>query len=57
MRQGDTALVADPGYYNLFGILRLHGVRIIGVPRKPDGPDIDALDRLASVHQPKIYFT
>ena len=57
MRQGDTALVDDPGYYNLFGILRLHGVRIIGVPRKPDGPDIDALDRLAAQHQPKIYFT
>ena len=57
MRPGDTALVDDPGYYNLFGILRLHGVRIIGVPRKPDGPDIDALERLAAEHQPKIYFT
>jgi DNA-binding transcriptional MocR family regulator len=57
MRQGDTALVDDPGYYNLFGILRLHGVRTIGVPRKTDGPDIDALDRLAAQHRPKIYFT
>ena len=57
MRQGDTALVDDPGYYNLFGILRLHGVRTIGVPRKPDVPDIDALDRLAAQHRPKIYFT
>jgi DNA-binding transcriptional MocR family regulator len=54
---GDAVLVDDPGYYNLFGILHLHGVRIVGVPRKPDGPDIDALDRLASLHQPKIYFT
>ena len=26
MKQGDTALVDDPGYYNLFGILRLHGI-------------------------------
>jgi DNA-binding transcriptional MocR family regulator len=57
MKPGDTALVDDPGYYNLFGILRLHGVQIIGVPRKPDGPDIEALERLALQHQPKIYFT
>jgi DNA-binding transcriptional MocR family regulator len=57
MKPGDTALVDDPGYYNLFGILRLHGVQIIGVPRKPDGPDIEALERLAVQHQPKIYFT
>jgi DNA-binding transcriptional MocR family regulator len=52
---GDTALVDDPGYYNLFGILRLHGVHVVGVPRKSEGPDIDALERLATQHQPKMY--
>jgi DNA-binding transcriptional MocR family regulator len=57
IKPGDAALVDDPGYYNLFGILRLHGAQIIGVPRKPDGPDIDALERLAAQHQSKIYFT
>jgi DNA-binding transcriptional MocR family regulator len=54
---GDTALVDDPGYYNLFANLRLQGVRLIGVPRRADGPDVDALDRLAAEHQPKVYFT
>lgn len=57
MKPGDTALVDDPGYYNLFGMLRLHGVQVIGVPRKPHGPDVDELERLAARHQPKIYFT
>jgi DNA-binding transcriptional MocR family regulator len=57
MKPGDTALVDDPGYYILFGILRLHGIQIIGVPRKSDGPDIKALERLATQHRPKIYFT
>jgi DNA-binding transcriptional MocR family regulator len=57
IKPGDAALVDDPGYYNLFGILRLSGAQIIGVPRKPDGPDIDALERLAAQHQPTIYFT
>ena len=54
---GDTVLVDDPGYYNLFGNLRLQGMRLIGVPRGLDGPDVDALDRLAAEHRPKLYFT
>lgn len=54
---GDTVLVDDPGYYNLFGNLRLHGLRLVGVPRGPDGPDLDALERLAETHAPKLYFT
>src|SRR5512138_2205883 len=57
LRPGDTALVDDPGYYNLFGNLRQHGVRLAGVPRGPDGPDTDALERLAREQQPKVYFT
>ncbi|MBI1418132.1 MAG: aminotransferase class I/II-fold pyridoxal phosphate-dependent enzyme [Limimaricola sp.] len=54
---GDTVLVDDPGYYNLFGNLRLHGLRLLGVPRGPDGPDLDALEALAAAHAPKLYFT
>lgn len=57
LRPGDTALVDDPGYYNLFGNLRQHGVRLAGVPRGPDGPDTATLERLARQHQPKVYFT
>jgi DNA-binding transcriptional MocR family regulator len=57
LRPGDTALVDDPGYYNLFGTLRLQGAHVVGVPRNRDGPDIDALERLAVQHQPKIFFT
>jgi DNA-binding transcriptional MocR family regulator len=54
---GDTVLVDDPGYYNLFGSLRLQGLQLIGVPRGRDGPDVDALDALAGEHRPKLYFT
>ncbi|MPZ11437.1 MAG: aminotransferase class I/II-fold pyridoxal phosphate-dependent enzyme [Kiloniellaceae bacterium] len=54
---GDAALVDDPGYYNLFGNLRLSNVQMLGVPRNPDGPDIDSLERLAAEHRPKVYFT
>ncbi len=54
---GDTVLVDDPGYYNLFGNLRLSHVRMLGVPRLPDGPDITALEQFTAEHRPKLYFT
>jgi DNA-binding transcriptional MocR family regulator len=57
LKPGDAALVDDPGYYNMFGNLRLHGVQMLAVPRNPDGPDIPTLEKLAAKHRPKVYFT
>jgi len=57
LKPGDAALVDDPGYYNMFGSLRLHGVQMLAVPRNPNGPDIAILERLAEAHRPKVYFT
>ena len=57
LRPGDAALVDDPGYYNMFGNLRLQGVEMLAVPRNPDGPDVVVLEKLATVHRPKVYFT
>jgi DNA-binding transcriptional MocR family regulator len=57
LKPGDAALVDDPGYYNMFGNLRLHGVDMLAVPRNRDGPDVAALEKLAAAHRPKVYFT
>jgi DNA-binding transcriptional MocR family regulator len=57
LKPGDAALVDDPGYYNMFGNLRLLGVDMLAVPRNPDGPDLAALEKLAAAHRPKVYFT
>ena len=57
LKPGDAALVDDPGYYNMFGNLRLQGVEMLAVPRNPDGPDIAILEKLAAAHRPKVYFT
>jgi DNA-binding transcriptional MocR family regulator len=57
LRAGDAALVDDPGYYNMFGNLRLHGVEMLAVPRNPDGPDVAVLEKLAASRRPKVYFT
>jgi DNA-binding transcriptional MocR family regulator len=57
LRPGGAALVDDPGYYNLFGNLRLQGVAMLAVPRNTDGPDLAILETLAAAHRPKVYFT
>jgi DNA-binding transcriptional MocR family regulator len=57
LRPGDCAFVDDPGYWNLFAALRLLGVRLVGVPRNADGPDVGALEALLAEHQPKVFIT
>src|SRR5436190_23031072 len=57
LKPGDTALVDDPGYYNMFGNLRLQGVEMLAVPRNRDGPDVAVLEGLAAARRPKAYFT
>jgi DNA-binding transcriptional MocR family regulator len=57
LKPGDNVLVDDPGYYNLFGNLRLNGINLLAVPRHPDGPNADTLAKLAAEHRPKLYFT
>ncbi|WP_018699229.1 PLP-dependent aminotransferase family protein [Amorphus coralli] len=57
LEAGDTVLVDDPGYYPLFGKLTLAKVRIVGVKRNPDGPDLDDLAAKLALHRPKIFFT
>ncbi|NPD69862.1 PLP-dependent aminotransferase family protein (plasmid) [Lichenicola cladoniae] len=57
LEPGDVVFVDDPGYYPLFGKLRLAKVRMVGIRRRPDGPDLaDLADNLAKV-RPKLFFT
>ncbi|WP_459710337.1 aminotransferase-like domain-containing protein [Paraburkholderia sp. 2C] len=53
---GDTVLVEDPGYYNLFGLLQLQGVKLVAIARTPEGPDIEAVDAMARRMRPKLLF-
>lgn len=54
---GATVLVDEPGYYLLFGKLKLAGARVIGVPRQTDGPDLVALERILATERPRLFFT
>ncbi|MBD8557109.1 PLP-dependent aminotransferase family protein [Pseudomonas fluorescens] len=53
---GDPVLVEDPGYYPLFGKLQLQGASMLGVPREPDGPNLEMLEQLLKDHRPKLFF-
>lgn len=53
----DTVLIDDPGYCNLFPTLRALDVRLVGVERTPEGPNVEALQALAQRYRPKAFFT
>lgn len=57
LKPGDCVLVDDTGSWNLFANLRLFGVKLLGVPRLANGPDLDALEALLAEHRPKVFFT
>lgn len=57
VRPGDAVLVDDPGYYTLFGYLKLLGARLVGVPWTTQGPDAGALEQRILEHRPKVFFT
>lgn len=54
---GDTVLVDEPGYYPLFAKLTLAQIRIVGVRRLVDGPDVDDLAAKIQSERPKLFFT
>lgn len=57
LKPGDIVFVESPGYYNLFGLLRLQQVKMIGVPRLTSGPDTERMEALLSRYKPKLFFT
>jgi DNA-binding transcriptional MocR family regulator len=54
---GDSVLVDDPCYPFVLAMLRLRGIRPIGVPRTASGPDINALNALAIAAHPRLFIT
>ena len=57
LQAGDAVLVDDPGWALEFARLAQLGMRVLPVPRGPDGPDLAVLDQLAKAHRPKLYVT
>ena len=52
---GDTVFVEDPAWFLMFGRFAAFGARVVGVPRRADGPDLAVLANLLTRHQPKLF--
>ena len=48
-------MVEEPGWAVEFARLTALGMRILPVPRRADGPDLEVMARYCEVHQPKLF--
>jgi DNA-binding transcriptional MocR family regulator len=55
LRPGDPVMVEEPGWAVEFARLTALGMRLLPVPRRADGPDLDVMARYCEAHQPKLY--
>ncbi|MFX1762647.1 PLP-dependent aminotransferase family protein [Paraburkholderia sp. A1RI-2L] len=54
VRPGDTVVVGDPAWFQMFGRFVSQGARLVGMPYTPEGPDLDALEALVATWRPKL---
>lgn len=55
LRPGDPVMVEEPGWAVEFARLTAMGMRLLPVPRRADGPDLDVMAKYCEVHKPKLY--
>jgi DNA-binding transcriptional MocR family regulator len=55
LRPGDPVMVEEPGWAVEFARLNALGMRLLPVPRRADGPDLEVMARYCEVHKPKLY--
>ena len=55
LRAGDCVMVEEPGWAIEFARLDALGMRILPVPRRERGPDLDVMARYCELHAPKLF--
>jgi len=55
LRAGDCVMVEEPGWAVEFARLDALGMRILPVPRRADGPDLDVMAQYCALHKPKLF--
>ena len=55
LRAGDCVMVEEPGWAIEFARLAALGMRILPVPRRADGPDLDVMAQYCQLHSPKLF--
>jgi DNA-binding transcriptional MocR family regulator len=57
LQPGDAVLVDEPGWAIEYARLSGMGMRLLPVPRGPQGPDLDVMRSLLHNHRPRMYVT
>ena len=55
LKADDWVMVEEPGWAIEFARLAALGMRILPVPRGPDGPDLAVMARYCELHAPKLF--
>ncbi|WP_062204736.1 PLP-dependent aminotransferase family protein [Aureimonas sp. AU12] len=55
LQPGDTVLLDDPCYFNFQALLRVHRVKVVGVPMTRSGPDMASFAQAVETHRPRLY--
>jgi DNA-binding transcriptional MocR family regulator len=55
LKAGDCVMVEEPGWAVEFARLHALGMRILPVPRGPQGPDLAVMARYCEAHAPKLF--
>jgi DNA-binding transcriptional MocR family regulator len=57
LQPGDAVLVDEPGWAVEFARLSRMGLRLLPVPRGPEGPDLAVMAQLLAEHRPRLFVT
>ena len=57
LQHGDAVMVDEPGWAVEFARLTALGMRVLPIPRGPNGPDLSVMAAVAQAHRPKLYVT
>ena len=55
LKAGDCVMVEEPGWAIEFARLAALGLRILPVPRGPQGPDLEVMAKYCTLHAPKLF--
>ncbi len=56
LKPGDVVFTELPTYDRTLTLLRRHGVRVVGIPLEPDGPNLAALEAKLKELVPKLFY-
>lgn len=57
LQPGDAVMVDDPGWFWLIGCLQQQGLRVLGVQRDEQGPNIAQMQHWLHTERPRLYIT